>query len=122
MTTNGADLEKQPLPTHDGGVDVLSAELEFGELQRELTRQSVRSHAQANKEGGVVDVVSGKNSETSTEEEDFDLEEYLRGQEDDGVGWRKKKRIGKFCNPSFFAISMTLRMGMSSWYGRLQLC
>ncbi|RPA84036.1 hypothetical protein BJ508DRAFT_413060 [Ascobolus immersus RN42] len=93
---NTNDLEKQPLPTHDGGVDVLSAELEYAELARELTRQSQRTHrSQRNKEDGLVDVASGKGSDaTSSEDGDFDLEEYLRGQQDDGVGWRKKKRIG----------------------------
>lgn len=96
--TNGhsADPEKQPTETPGGGVDVLSAELEFSELQRELTRQSRRSAHLGHEKNGSVDVASGKGSEggSSSSDEDFDLEEYLRGQEEDGTAWRKKKRIG----------------------------
>lgn len=85
------DEEAQHL--HDGvGVDVHAAELEFAELQREFTQHS--RHEKAHLENKYNEKLSSDSENTVVEE--FDLEEYLRGPDEEAWGRTngKKKRIG----------------------------
>ena len=106
------DIEKEilagsrnPLERRPTGVDVEDAEHEFAELQRELTRQSQasrklsRSYSRRSVKHEVQDVEKAISSESSEEEEPFNLEDTLRGnkrlEEEAGI---KAKQIGVIWN------------------------
>ena len=85
---------------YSGGVNVLGAEKEFAELQRQLSQASrklsrTQSRRSNVKGGGTQDVEKAISSEQSDEAEPFDLEDTLRGnkQLEDEAGI-KSKHIG----------------------------
>ena len=80
------------------GVDVLGAEKEFAELQRELShvsRRLSRQQSRRSEKHAARDVEKAISAETSDEGEPFDLQDTLRGnkrlEEDAGI---KSKQIG----------------------------
>lgn len=80
------------------GVDVIGAEKEFAELQRELSnvsRKLSRQQSRRSERQKVHDVEKAVSHETSEEAEPFDLEDTLRGnkqmEEEAGI---KSKHIG----------------------------
>ena len=79
------------------GVDVIGAEKEFAELQRQLSKTSQISRTQSRRslKHGLHDVEKAVGSESSEDAEPFDLENTLRGNRrlEEGAGI-KSKQIG----------------------------
>ncbi|EMC93966.1 hypothetical protein BAUCODRAFT_75202 [Baudoinia panamericana UAMH 10762] len=98
IPTQRASIDSTPNGRSSLGVNVVGAEKEFAELQRELShvsRMLSRQQSRRSEKGRVQDVEKAASTGVSDEHEPFDLEETLRGnkrmEEDAGI---KGKQIG----------------------------